>query len=137
MKTQHILFAILLAAFAGCLGAFASDYWRDEEPSGGLHQFVHDELELSPEQNSQLEALESRYAVEKSELEASLRAANARLARAMEAEHEYGPEVSAAIDDVHEKMGNFRKRRCGTSSTCANCWIPTNSFCSTVRSPML
>ena len=109
MKTQHILFAILLAALAGCLGAFASDYWRDGEPSGGLHQFVHDELELSPEQNSRLEALESRYAVEKSELEASLRAANARLARAMEPEHEYGPEVSAAIDDVHEKMGALQK----------------------------
>ena len=137
MKTQHILFAILLAALAGCLGAFASDYWRDGEPSGGLHQFVHDELELSPEQNSRLEALESRYAVEKSELEASLRAANARLARAMEAEHEYGPEVSAAIDDVHEKMGHSRKRPCAMSSICANCSTRTKSFCSTVRSPML
>ena len=27
----------------------------------------------------------------------------------MEAEHEYGPEVAAAIDDVHAQMGELQK----------------------------
>lgn len=109
MKTHHIIFAVLLAALAGCLGSLAAGQWYADERTGGLHQFVHDELELSAEQSSKLDALEARYAIQKAELEASLRASNARLAEAMEAEHDYGPAVSAAIDDVHEKMGAQQK----------------------------
>ena len=109
MKATHIILAILLAALAGCLGAVAADRWIYNEQDAGLHQFVHDELELTPEQSSDLDALEARYATEKAELEASLRASNARLAKAMESEHELGPGVVAAIDDVHENMGALQK----------------------------
>src|SRR3546814_17345582 len=49
------------------------------------------------------------FAVERARLEGSARAANARLAQAMENEHEYGPEVSAAIDEVHARMGDLQK----------------------------
>lgn len=109
MKKSHLLLAVLLAVVAGCLGAIATDRWVNDENDGSLHQFVHDELTLSDDQNERLETLESRFAVERAELESSLRAANARLARAMENEHEYGPEVNAAIEDVHEKMGALQK----------------------------
>ena len=109
MKTAHLVLAILLAAVAGCLGAVAADRWLDREHDGSLHQFVHEELVLSKEQNARLEALEARFAVERSALEASLRASNARLAQAMEEEHAFGPEVSAAIDDVHARMGDLQK----------------------------
>ena len=64
---------------------------------------------MTEDQNARLETLEARFAVERAELESSLRAANARLARAMADEHEYGPEVSAAIDDVHGRMGELQK----------------------------
>lgn len=56
-----------------------------------------------------MESLEANFAVEQARLESSARAANARLAQAMEAEHEYGPEVGAAIDEVHERMGALQK----------------------------
>lgn len=109
MKTHHLVIAVLLAALAGCLGAIAADRWLNQEHSGSLHQFVHDELVLTDEQNMSLETLEARYAVKRSALEASLRASNARLAQAMEEEHAYGPEVSAAIDEVHTRMGELQK----------------------------
>lgn len=109
MKTRQLVLAVLLAAFAGCLGAIAADRWLNHERAGSLHQFVHEELVLTDEQNTRLETLEARHAVERSALEASLRASNARLAQAMEQEHEYGPEVSAAIDDVHVRMGELQK----------------------------
>lgn len=109
MKTHHLVIAVLLAALAGCLGAIAADRWLNQEHSGSLHQFVHDELVLTDEQNMSLETLEARYAVKRSALEASLRASNARLAQAMEEEHAYGPEVSAAIDEVHNRMGELQK----------------------------
>jgi nickel and cobalt resistance protein CnrR len=109
LKKVHLALAVLLAALAGCLGAIAADRWLNHEANGSLHQFVHEELSLSADQDARLDALEARFAVERAELESSLRASNARLAQAMEAEHEYGPEVSAAIDDVHAKMGDLQK----------------------------
>ena len=109
MKKFHLVLAVLLAALAGCLGALAADRWANNDAEGGLHQFVHEELVLTEDQNARLETLEARFAVERAELESSLRAANARLAQAMADEHEYGPEVSAAIDDVHGRMGELQK----------------------------
>ena len=109
MKTAHIVLAVLLAALAGCLGAIAADRWANHEAGSGLHDFVHDELTLTTDQEQRLDALEARFAVERARLEGSARAANARLAQAMENEHEYGPEVSAAIDEVHARMGDLQK----------------------------
>ncbi len=109
MTNGRLLLAVLLAGLAGCLGAIAADRWLSHEDNGSLHQFVHEELVLTEDQNSRLETLEARFAVERAALESSLRAANARLAQAMDAEHEYGPEVSAAIDDVHGQMGELQK----------------------------
>ena len=103
IKPWHLAIAVLLAALAGCIGALAADRWirANDEPT--LHEFVHDELELTAEQSKQLETLEAAYAVEYKELELALRAANARLARAMDDEHEFGPEVAAAIDEAHAR----------------------------------
>ena len=109
MKTTHIVLAVLLAALAGCLGAIAAERWANHEAGSGLHDFVHDELTLTTDQEQRLDALEARFAVERARLEGSARAANARLAQAMENEHEYGPEVSAAIDEVHARMGDLQK----------------------------
>ena len=109
MKTTHIVLAVLLAALAGCLGAIAADRWANHEAGSGLHDFVHDELTLTTDQEQRLDALEARFAVERARLEGSAGAANARLAQAMENEHEYGPEVSAAIDEVHARMGDLQK----------------------------
>lgn len=109
IKPWHLAIAVLLAALAGCIGALAADRWirANDEPT--LHEFVHDELELTAEQSKQLETLEAAYVVEHKELELALRAANARLARAMDDEHEFGPEVAAAIDEVHARMGALQK----------------------------
>lgn len=109
MKKFHLVLAVLLAALAGCLGALAADRWANNDAEGGPHQFVHDELSLTADQEQRLDALEARFAVEQARLEASARAANAQLAQAMETEHEYGPEVSAAIDEVHARMGDLQK----------------------------
>ena len=109
MTNGRLLLAVLLAGLAGCLGAIAADRWLSHEDNGSLHQFVHEELVLTEDQNARLETLEARFAVERAELESSLRAANARLAQAMADEHEYCTEVSAATDDVHGRMGEFQQ----------------------------
>lgn len=105
----QIVLAIVLAALAGCLGAFATDRWFGASETIGLHEFVHGELALDPAQNDRLDRLEERYAIENAQLKLGVRRANAVLAAAMDSEHEYGPEVSAAIDQVHASMGELQK----------------------------
>jgi hypothetical protein len=103
------LAAILLAALAGLVGALAGDRWLGHSEPEGLHEFVHERLDLSADQSRRLEELERRFAIENAQLELALRRANASLAEAMDSEHQYGPKVTAAIDDVHEKMGDLQK----------------------------
>ncbi len=105
--------AALIALAAGCIGAFAIGEWREAAHPQTLHDFVHEELDLDASQRVQLEQLEARFTVERNERESSLRAANARLAVAMDEEHEYGPQVAAAIDDVHGRMGDLQKATVG------------------------
>ena len=105
----RIALAVLLAALAGCLGAFATDRWFGSHQSVGLHDFVHDELDLTSQQTSQLDSLEERFAIENAQLELSVRRSNAGLAAAIDNEQQYGPEVGAAIDQVHQSMGELQK----------------------------
>ena len=57
MKKFHLVLAVLLAALAGCLGALAADRWSNNDAEGSLHQFVHDELSLTADQEQRLDAL--------------------------------------------------------------------------------
>lgn len=109
LKSTHIVIAVLLAALAGCLGALGADKFIHAREAPTLHEFVHEELDLTDEQDRRLEQLEASYLVRHKELELGLRAANAQLAGAMEREHEFGPEVGKAIDGVHRRMGDLQK----------------------------
>jgi hypothetical protein len=74
-----------------------------------LHQLLHDDLKLDPQQERKIEAIERQYALRRQALELELRSDNARLASAIEAEHGYGPQVSAAVDASHKAMGELQK----------------------------
>ena len=56
-----------------------------------------------------LDQEEARFAVRRKALELEMRAANARLAEAIDEEHGYGPKVTAAIDNSHIMMGELQK----------------------------
>lgn len=108
-RKLQVLIAVLLAALAGFLGAVAAERWFAPAQPGGLHEFVHEQLELDAQQEDRLDRLEERYVIENAQRELAVRRANADLAAAMDNEHEYGPEVSAAIDGVHASMGEVQK----------------------------
>jgi hypothetical protein len=74
-----------------------------------MHQLLHKELALDPAQHARVSAIEARFALRKAALEAELRAANADLAAAIEAEHGYGPRVATAVDKSHHAMGELQK----------------------------
>ena len=79
------------------------------EPGAELHDVLHHRLALDANQESRLKELEQRFAVERRALELELRADNARLAEAIEAEHGNGPRGAAAVDRSHAAMGELQK----------------------------
>ncbi len=74
-----------------------------------LHELLHHDLNLDANQQSRLEIVEQRFAVRRQAVELELRADNARLADAIEAEHGNGPRVAAAVDASHRAMGELQK----------------------------
>ncbi len=79
------------------------------QPGAELHDVLHHKLALDAEQEARLLVLEQRFAVQRRAFELELRADNARLAEAIEAEHGYGPRVAAAVDQSHAVMGELQK----------------------------
>lgn len=97
-----------LAALAGTYAGrtiFAPERQSETE----LHALLHRELDLDAAQRAKIEAIEQRFATRRRALELDMRAANAHLAAAMQAEHGYGPDVTAAIDHTHMVMGQMQK----------------------------
>ena len=101
----------LIAFVAAVVGVYAARTFSEQprKSESELHTCLHTELKLDAAQEAKVEAIEARFAVRKKALELDMRAANARLAEAIEAEHGYGPKVTAAVDNVHHVMGEMQK----------------------------
>ncbi len=74
----------------------------------GLHEVVHERLDLTPEQATRIEAIEADFAARRRAREAEMQAANAELAAAIREEHGYGPRVTAAVERFHHAMGELQ-----------------------------
>ncbi len=106
--TALVALIAFLAAIAGVFAGRVLIPSRTPQQSE-LHTLLHHDLDLDAEQEARLELLERQFAGRRQALEAELRADNARLAQAIEAEHGNGPRVAAAVDDSHRAMGELQK----------------------------
>ena len=107
---RAIALTAALAALASGAGTWISASWvlsRREAPS--LHEIVHHDLKLTPEQLVRIEAIEARFAGRRPALEADVRAANMELAKAIEQSNGDSPQVQAAVDHFHVAMGALQK----------------------------
>lgn len=112
MKPTRWAIGIAVIAFlAGIAGVLVGRVLIAPPPAQGaeLHEVLHHQLQLDAGQEARLEALEQQFAIRRRQLELELRAANARLAGAIQAEHGNGPQVSAAVDASHAAMGELQK----------------------------
>lgn len=109
-RRRLLLIAVIvfLAAISGVLLGRAFIV-RPAAVETELHALLHHGLDLDSGQKVRMEALEQRFAVRRQALELELRADNARLAEAIQAEHGYGPAVAAAVDRSHGAMGQLQK----------------------------
>lgn len=102
-----IALVAFVAAVAGVLAGRA--YVARQAVETELHTLLHEQLDLDAGQQVRIEAIERRFALRKQALDLELRADNAHLADAIEAEHGYGPQVGAAVDRSHHAMGELQK----------------------------
>ncbi|WP_454885850.1 periplasmic heavy metal sensor [Sphingomonas oryzagri] len=107
----HLLFGVLACFVAAIFGVFVGRALLPSraQPGEELHDVLHHKLTLDANQEARLAVLEQRFAVKRRAFELELRADNARLAEAIEAEHGYGPQVATAVDQSHAVMGELQK----------------------------
>ncbi len=111
MGSRRILLIALVAFGAAICGVFLGRFVveRPRASETELHALLHTELKLTSQQQVKIDQIEARFAVRRKALELEMRAANARLAEAIEEEHGYGAKVTAAIDHSHVVMGELQK----------------------------
>ncbi|OAN63552.1 periplasmic heavy metal sensor [Sphingomonas sp. TDK1] len=108
---RRLLLIAAIAFLAAVAGAFIGRAFiaRPAPVENALHTLLHHDLDLDSGQKARMDEIERRFAVRKQALDLELRADNARLAGAIEAEHGYGPGVAAAVDRSHQAMGQLQK----------------------------
>ncbi len=112
MSARARLILCVIAAFVAAIGGVfvgRALLPAPAQPGAELHEVLHHRLALDANQEARLKELEQRFAVQRRALELELRADNARLAEAIQAEHGNGPRVAAAVDRSHAAMGELQK----------------------------
>lgn len=96
--------------------AMAAGVWIGKGIGGGhsheaadVHNILHHQLGLSPEQEKKIEAIETKFALDRKELDIQMRAANLELARALETERAYGDAAKTAISHFHTAMAKLQE----------------------------
>ena len=108
---KAVLFLAAIAAVAA-LACYVTLKWSQDRVTADevtSHEWLHDELDLTDEQLQALEPIETKFAEQQKQLADALRDANRQLARAMAEDKAYTPRVTAAVELVHECMGNLQK----------------------------
>ena len=108
-STFVVVFLTIVAAGAGVWLGLRIANQRDHH-SAGLDEILHHELSLSVEQQSRIADIESRFSLERKDLEGQMRAANRDLARALDNEHSYGDPAKAAIARFHNAMAQLQEK---------------------------
>lgn len=107
---KSIVVTAILAALASGAATWASATWiMQERQPPSLHSVVHEQLDLSAEQDRRLDVIEAHFSARRPALEAEVRAANRELAAAIAASGGDTPRVQAAVDHFHAAMGELQK----------------------------
>ena len=83
--------------------------WVHTHYGEGFDRFLHKELNLTDEQNRQIQRIEEEYRKQRSALERQIRVRNAELAAVIQEENTYSPRVQEKIEAVHQTMDNLQR----------------------------
>lgn len=112
MKKRYInasllILIVLIIAFAGFYAG--QKYMPHSTAHGDIHSYLHHTLNLTPDQDTKLNKIETKYHGRKEKLEKTIRIANMELAAAIKETPSFSPKVQKSIDKIHESMGELQK----------------------------
>lgn len=102
-----ITLTILAAGFGGWFGVqygLAHPGNRSD-----LDHLLHQELDLTADQNRRIETLEAEFAIRRKSLDDEMRAANGDLAEAIVVRHAYDQRARQAIERFHDAMRTLQE----------------------------
>jgi Spy/CpxP family protein refolding chaperone len=95
-----LVLTVIAAGLAGWLGV---RHGLDQAPTD-LDRLLHQQLDLTPEQERKLEALEKKMTANRHRLRDEMKKSNRELAEALGRDHNYGPAEKAAVERFHGAM---------------------------------
>lgn len=112
--TRLLQFAVLLllvaaVAAGSCFvtGRYVQARKADSVPS--LHAAIHSRLKLTEDQEKRLDPIEARFAEQRRHYAEMIRVANGELADAIAADQADSVRVRAAVEHIHDAMGDLQK----------------------------
>ena len=107
---RDLRLSLIVAALAfGACWMVGNSFMGHRETTHDPHQWLHDQLKLTAEQDTKLEPLEAKFADRKKALEAEIHQANRELATAINEDGNYSPRVKQSVDKIHSAMGELQK----------------------------
>lgn len=102
--------AVIVAVLAfGVFWMVGNSFMGHREIAHDPHQWLHEQLNITAEQDKKLEPIEARFAERKEALEAEMHQADRELATAINEDGNYSPRVKQSVDKIHAAMGELQK----------------------------
>jgi len=107
---RQTFLSVVLGFAAGLLGIWVGlKVLPDARPvTIGMHDLIHQDLNLNAEQKASLQRLEEQYELHREKYKSNLRAATTALTAAIEQHHELSPEVQQAELEYLRVLGDFQ-----------------------------
>ena len=109
--SNHTINLFLLGIALAGLAFFGVSLWLQRAPNSAsvdYHQWIHDQLQLTSEQEERLRPSEEKYETQARQLRAKLRAANRELAEAIKSDRSNSPRVQHAVATIHSLTGELQ-----------------------------
>ncbi len=82
---------------------------RTENTGGTFHDWLHSQLEITPEQEERLAPIETVYADQRKAILQRIQQAGENLAAALESEPAGGPVIDDALTAIHDAQGELQR----------------------------
>lgn len=107
---RDLRLSVIVAALAfGVCWMLGHSFLGHREVTHDPHQWLHEQLNITEEQDIKLEPIEAKFADRKKALEAEMHQANRELATAINEDGNYSPRVKQSVDKIHAAMGELQK----------------------------
>ena len=110
-KTFPLIFLLVVVILAAVTSYFIQYYEKKIQTKNAAeaHYWIHDQLQLTPEQEQKLEPTEKKFAEQKKHYSELIRLANMELGQSLLKDKNNSPNVSDAIEKIHKAQGELQK----------------------------